>query len=75
MNEKALRLLEFPKIREMLSTYAATDIGSALCLQLPVYSTLDQVKRLQAETQEALVILTYRGDSPMVPFRYGGACT
>jgi DNA mismatch repair protein MutS2 len=69
MNEKALRLLEFPKIREMLSTYAATNIGSALCLQLPVHSTLDQVKRLQAETQEALVILTFRGDSPMVPFQ------
>ncbi|NLB38486.1 MAG: endonuclease MutS2, partial [Clostridiales bacterium] len=68
MNNKALRLLEFPRIREILSTHATTDIGHDLCLQLPVSSALAHVTRLQAETQEAMVILTYRGDSPMIPF-------
>lgn len=68
MNEKALRLLEFPRIREILSTHTATDMGRDLCLQLPVSSNLEQVTQLQAETEEATVILTYRGDSPMVPF-------
>lgn len=68
MNNKALRLLEFPRIREILSTHATTDIGHDLCLQLPVSSDLAHVARLQAETQEAMVILTYRGDSPMIPF-------
>ena len=31
MKERTLRVLEFTKIREQLSSYAVTDMGRALC--------------------------------------------
>ena len=34
MNERALRVLEFTKIREMLSEHALSDPGKKLCREL-----------------------------------------
>lgn len=69
MNAKALRTLEFDKIKELLSAYALTPLGQARCQALLPASRLQDVERMQSETEEALVVLTYRGDHPLIPFK------
>jgi len=69
MNEKALRTLEFIKIRQMLSALALTEPGQLRCDHLLPYSSLEQVERAQHQTEEALLILLRRGDSPLVHFK------
>ena len=45
MNERALRVLEFTKIRDMLAAYALSDAGKEKCQQLtPLADFADQVK-------------------------------
>lgn len=68
MNERALRVLEFTKIREQLSSYAVSDLGRQRCLDLIPLSTLNEVLLAQNETEEAVVILTYQGGNPMMAF-------
>lgn len=68
MNERALRVLEFTKIREQLSSYAVSDLGRQRCLDLIPLATLNEVLLAQNETEEAVVILTYQGGNPMMAF-------
>lgn len=65
MNERALRVLEFHKIREQLAQFAASELGKEQCLTLEPLTTLDAAHRAQQETEEALYVLSYRGDSPI----------
>lgn len=65
MNERALRVLEFHKIREQLAQFAASELGKEQCLNLEPLATLDAANRAQQETEEALYVLSYRGDSPI----------
>lgn len=65
MNECALRVLEFHKIREQLAQFAASELGKEQCLNLEPLATLDAANRAQQETEEALYVLSYRGDSPI----------
>lgn len=69
MNEKALRTLEFHKIIQMLSTLALTEPGQKRCEALKPYDRIEQVERAQHETEEALLILLRRGDSPLIFFK------
>ncbi|MDD3110363.1 MAG: endonuclease MutS2, partial [Eubacteriales bacterium] len=69
MNTKALRTLEFTKIRELLSAHALSALGQARCEALLPAARLSDVERMQAETEEALVVLSYRGDHPLIPFK------
>ncbi len=69
MNAKALRTLELNKIKDLLVAYALTSLGQERCLGLLPASRLQDVERMQAETEEALVVLTYRGDHPLIPFK------
>ncbi len=69
MNAKSLRTLEFNKIKDMLASYALTPLGEARCLDLLPSSKLQEVERRQLETEEALRVLTYRGDHPLIPFK------
>jgi len=69
MNAKALRTLEFTKIKDLLATYALTALGQARCEALLPAARLQDVERTQQETEEALVVLTYRGDHPLIPFK------
>ncbi len=69
MNEKALRTLEFNKIKEQLATLALTEPGQSRCESLVPYSQLEQVERAQHETEEALLVLLRRGDSPLIYFK------
>lgn len=69
MQEKALRVLEFIKIREQMASFALTEPGSNACRALLPYNNLQQATDAQEETQEALVILTFRGEHPLREFK------
>ena len=68
MQQRTLRVLEFTKIREMLSTKALTALGAEKCLTLEPSCNMAEVKAWQQETEEATVVLQYLGGHPMVPF-------
>ena len=68
MNERALRVLEFTKIRDMLSAYALSEPGKALCRELKPLADFKEVNQALDETEEAVVTLTYLGANPLVGF-------
>ncbi len=68
MNERALRVLEFNKIREQLALFAQSDLGREKCLSLTPMSGKEEVVRALEETEEAGVVLKYMGVNPMMPF-------
>ncbi len=62
MNEKALRVLEYHKIIDRLSSLAGSTFGRELCNNLLPTSDLDIIQKLQKETTDALS-RTYRKGS------------
>ncbi len=68
MKERTLRVLEFTRIREMLAEGALTEAGAEKCRTLVPSDDLATAESLQAETEEAAVILQYSGGHPMVAF-------
>ena len=68
MNERALRVLEFTKIRDMLSAYALSEPGKKMCRELAPLSAFQDVNRALDETEEAVVTLTYLGGNPLIGF-------
>ena len=66
--ERTLRVLEFTKIREMCAALAQTGMGREKCLNMGVADNLPEVQRLQQETEEATVIISYTGGSPLCEF-------
>ena len=62
MNEKALRVLEYHKIIDRLSSLAGSTFGRELCSNLLPTSDLDLIQKLQKETTDALS-RTYRKGS------------
>ena len=62
--ERTLRVLEFTKIRDMLASLALTELGKACCLALEPASDMADVVRMQAETEEASVVMAYTGSNP-----------
>lgn len=68
MNERSLRVLEFTKIRSQLAQYCVSDMGQALCDGLTPSSQIEDVRRMQQETEEAHSLLSYLGGTPMIPF-------
>ena len=68
MNERNLRVLEFPKIREMMAALAVTDPGRERCRTLVPSNDSDRVRRMQQETEEASTVLAYNGSNPMAWF-------
>lgn len=68
MNERNLRVLEFPKILEMLSAQAVTDPGREAARALEPSGDADTVRRWQQETEEAGTIYAYHGSNPMAWF-------
>lgn len=62
MNEKALRVLEYHKIIDRLSSLAGSTFGRELCNNLLPTSDLDLIQKLQKETTDALS-RTYRKGS------------
>ena len=68
MNERALRVLEFNKILELLETSALTDGGKDMCRHLKPESDLKAVTHTQAETEEAVILLSHLGGNPLTAF-------
>lgn len=68
MNERALRVLEFTKIRDMLAGYALSDSGREKCLALTPLSDFAQVNQALDETEEAVAVLAYVGGNPLIAF-------
>jgi len=68
MKERTLRVLEFTRIRELLAEGALTPAGAEKCKALEPADELIAVQALQAETEEATVILQYTGGHPMIAF-------
>ena len=68
MKERTLRVLEFTRIREMMAEGALTEAGAEKCRALEPSDDLATAQALQAETEEAAVILQYSGGHPMAAF-------
>lgn len=66
--DRALRVLEFIKIRERLAGHAVTEMGAEKCRELRPYHDLAEVRRALEETEEAAVILRFLGEQPLVSF-------
>ena len=62
MNEKALRILEYPKIRDMLASCAGSYPGRQKCLALLPSADLSAVRRMQTETGDALRRICNKGN-------------
>ena len=68
MNEKALRVLEYNKVMEMLENKASSSLGKALCQSLKPSSSYDEVIAWQKETTESTGMLIQIGTPPIGPF-------
>lgn len=66
--ERALRVLEFTKIRERLAVHALTDMGKEKCLALKPYNDFSDALHALDETEEACVLLSYLGGQPLSGF-------
>ena len=61
MNEKALRILEYPKIIDMLTGYASSPMGKELCRNLMPSSDISEILQAQMETSDALTRVMKKG--------------
>lgn len=61
MNKKVLGTLEFNKIIEKLADYASSPIGKELCEKTLPLSDIDEIKKKQQETSDALRRLWSKG--------------
>ena len=68
MKERTLWVLEFTKIRDMLTEKALTPLGAEKCQALVPSTNFQEISEWQEETEEALVVLTYVGGHPMASF-------
>ena len=65
MDKNSLKKLEFNKIVEILSSFAITDKGKKLSLNLVPYTKKDDTIKAQNETKEALTLLYRKGSIPL----------
>ncbi len=68
MNERNLRVLEYPKILERMASLTVTPMGRERALQLTPSGDASIVNRRQAETEEAGMVLAYNGSNPIAYF-------
>ncbi|GLC28701.1 endonuclease MutS2 [Clostridium omnivorum] len=64
MNEKALRVLEFNKIKEKIKNYANTGAAKELIDRLEPYDNIFEVREHLEETKEAFMLLIKKGSPP-----------
>lgn len=65
MNEKALRVLEYNKIIDMLCENTVSEMGRDIASELKPSSNLHEVKELQQETTEAVKMILKKGNIPL----------
>lgn len=64
MNEKALRVLEYYKIRNIIKNYTRTGAAKDLIEELRPYDNIYEVREHLEETREALELLMKKGTPP-----------
>ncbi|MDO5714530.1 MAG: endonuclease MutS2 [Tissierellia bacterium] len=69
MNLRALEILEFHKVKEMLASQATSKPGKELALELKVSKDYQEISTLQEETKEAVQLLMRRSNPPLVGIR------
>lgn len=65
MNEKTLRVLEYNKIIEMLIDKAESQLGKDRISKISPLIKIEEIEKLQKETEEALSLLVKRGNPPL----------
>ncbi|MBM6613318.1 endonuclease MutS2 [Desemzia sp. RIT804] len=65
MNQKILNTLEFPKIIQELASYASSNLGKELALELKPSPSLEDVQQWQDETADGVQIERLRGRMPI----------
>ncbi|NLL81292.1 MAG: endonuclease MutS2 [Tissierellia bacterium] len=65
MNEKSLKTLEFNKIKELLISKAESRLGKDLANKIEPLRDINEINKLQEETDEALSLLIKRGNPPL----------
>ncbi|MEI5905564.1 endonuclease MutS2 [Bacillus spongiae] len=65
MNKKVLRTLEFDKVKEQLLAFASSSLGKEKVENLLPSSSLEEVQKWQAETDEAATVLRLKGHIPL----------
>jgi len=65
MQERALKVLEFTKVRELLLEHAASSLGREKIKHLVPSTDFDEVVRLQTETDEAATVYRIKGSVPL----------
>ena len=73
MNLRTLRLLEYNKIVEMLTSYAASPMAKRKCERLKPRRDLTLIQTLQQETRDALIRLNTQGNLSFAGLRDIGA--
>ena len=68
MDDRALRVLEFTKIRDLLAELTLSSLGRELAQALRPSADAETVRVWQEETEEAQILLTYLPQHPMIPF-------
>lgn len=61
MNQKVLKTLEYHKIIEKLTEYAASEPGKKLCRELEPSSDFEEIVQAQAETADAVARVRQKG--------------
>ena len=64
MNERALKVLEFYKIKENLKSFVKTNAAKDMVDNLKPYRSIYEVEKHLEETMEALDLLQTKGDAP-----------
>ena len=64
MNEKALRVLEYYKIKDILKGYTQTIAAKDLIDELRPYNNIYEIREHLEETKEAFALLTKKGSPP-----------
>ena len=65
MHERALKVLEFTKIKEQLFDHASSSLGRDKIRDLVPSTDFEEVVRLQAETDEAATVIRIKGNVPL----------
>ncbi|WP_160722095.1 endonuclease MutS2 [Bacillus sp. USDA818B3_A] len=65
MHERALKVLEFTKIKEQLFEHASSSLGRDQIKNLMPSINFEEVVRLQAETDEATTVVRIKGNVPL----------
>ena len=65
MKTTYLEKLEFTKIKNILSSYAETDTGKKMCLNLQPSNNKEKVQKALDETTEAVALIYRKGNLPL----------